>query len=311
MANPLKLRSDNDLQEMTNAELDYTVHQVLLGFSSTTTVSVNPGSTAGLTNIGTFVDTIRNENVGTHPASGATSSTNYTFYQDRQTQSESGLIVPLEYSSNHLNEQSDTDLNSTIVSRALSTLVNSGVGSYKLQPSSPSGGTWTNVGTVSNTLRGGSTNTTTLWKKTNATAPTTIRPIKLRSDNDLQQMTDSEIQTLVTRLRNRINDTGIGRYQLQASAPSGGTWVAAGSGFTDTRRQVANQNYSGTYAGNYAGTYTGTYHAYRAWSWQYIGSYTGSYTGYYTGYYTGTYSGATIQSSTENPSNVTLWIRTA
>ena len=299
--------------------MDYIVHQVLLAFSSSTTVSVNPGATSGLTNIGTFVDTIRNESVGTHPASGNTSSTNYTFYQDRQSQSESSLILPLEYSSSHFREQSNTNLNNTIINRALSTLVNSGVGSYKLQPSSPSGGTWTNVGTVSNTLRGGSTNTTTLWKKTSAAAPTTIRPIKLRSDNDLQQMTNAEIQTLVARLRNRINDTGIGRYQLQASAPSGGTWVAAGSGFTDTRRQVANQNYTGNYTGNYAGTYAGTYTGYyaryRAWSYQFLGNYAGSYTGYYTGYYagtyTGTYTGATIQSSTENPSNVTLWIRTA
>ena len=329
MARPIKLRSDNNLQIMTGPEMAYIANRVLTQFAATNTVSINPSDTTGLTNIGTFADDIRDEALGTHPATGAITTTNYIFYQDRQAQSENH-IHPIEFSSSHLREQNDSQLNNSIISYCLNTLVASGVGSYKLQPNAPSGGTWTERGTIQDTLRGGSTSTSKLWQKTADTVPTKVVPLKLRSDNHLQEMTEAEIQNLVGRLRNRINATGIGRYQLQANAPTGGgTWVQMGSGFTDTRRQVNAVNYSGTYTNNFsgtytqnfAGTYTGYYARYAPWSGAYQGNYAGSYTGYYTGYFTGTYtgyftgtySGQTVQSSTEDGSGgtVKLWVRTA
>lgn len=301
MANPIKLRSDNDLQEMTNAEMDYAVHRVLLSFASSSTLSINPGSTSGLTNIGNFVDTIRDDAVGTHPTSGSTSSTTYTFYQNRQTQSEASMLRPIGLSTSDLGQQSDTDLNTTIISRALSQMINDGIGKYQLRASAPSGGTWTNRGTITNSVRGASNSTFTLWQKTNATAPTTIRPMRLDGTN-LREMSNADIETLVARLRNRINDTGIGRYAFQASAPSSGTWVAAGNSFQDTRRQVQSVNYTGTYSDNYAGTRTAF--------WQ--GSTGQTYTDTFAGFRSKTYAGNTIMNATENVGNAkTLWIRTA
>lgn len=302
MANPIKLRSDNHLQEMTNAEMDYAVYRVLLSFASTTTLSINPGNTSGLTNIGNFVDTIRNDSVGTHPTSGATSSTTYTFYQNRQTQSEASMSRPLGLTSDNMSQQSNTDLNNTIISRALSQMINDGIGKYQLRASAPSGGTWTNRGTITNSVRGASSSTFTLWQKTNASAPTTIRPIRLDGSNDLREMSNADIETLVARLRNRINETGIGRYALQTTAPATGTWVAAGNSFQDTRRQVQSVNYTGSYAGNYAGSRQ------RFW----FGSFGGTFYGSYSGFRNRTYAGNTIMSGTENASNAkTLWIRTA
>ena len=326
MANPIKKRSDNNLQEMTDAEMDYIVNRVLTSFASTSTVSVNPGSTAGLTNIGTFVDTVRDDSVGTHPTSGTTSSTNFVFYQDRQSQSEASMIRPLEFSSSQMRQQNDTQLNDSIITRCLNNLVASGIGMYKLQVNAPSDGTWTSRATITNTVVGASSNTTKLWQKTAGTTPTVIRPIKLRSDNDVQEMTDAEIQNLVARLRNRITATGIGTYALQSSAPTGGgTWVAAGSGFDDTRREVGNVNYSSNFSNTFSNTFAGNYSANYAGSrtrfWNgsqgltYFGSYSGFrtkyFTGFFTGFFTGTFTGATILSSTETASSATLWMRTA
>lgn len=302
MANPIKLRSDNDLQEMTNAEMDYAVHRVLLSFASSSTLSINPGGTSGLTNIGNFRDTIRDDAVGTHPTSGSTSSTTYTFYQDRQTQSEASMLRPIGLSTSDLGQQSDTDLNNTIISRALSQMVNDGIGKYQLRASAPSGGTWTNRGTITNSVRGASSSTFTLWQKTNATAPTTIRPMRLDGSNNLREMSNADIETLVARLRNRINDTGIGQYALQATAPSTGTWVAAGNSFQDTRRRVQSVNYTGSYSDNYAGSRQ------RFW----YGSFGGTFYGTYSGFRNRTFAGNTIMSATENVGNAkTLWIRTA
>ena len=301
MANPIKLRSDNDLQEMTNAEMDYAVYRVLLSFASSNTLSINPGSTSGLTNIGNFVDTIRNDAVGTHPTTGATSSTTYTFYQDRQTQSEASMLRPIGLSTSDLGQQSDTDLNTTIISRALSQMINDGIGKYQLRASAPSGGTWTNRGTITNSVRGASNSTFTLWQKTNATAPTTIRPMRLDGTN-LREMSNADIETLAARLRNRINDTGIGQYALQATAPGTGTWVAAGNSFQDTRRQVQSVNYTGSYSDNYAGS--------RTVFWQ--GRQGPTYYGTYAGFRNKTFAGNTIMNATENVGDAkTLWIRTA
>ena len=325
MAGPLKITADNNLQEMTSGEQDYIEHVLLGDFASADTgvgtVSVNPGSTTGLTLIGTFTDTRRTEAVGTHPAAGTTTTVNtYNFYQDRQTASESISNRPVEYDGSSISEQTDATIDPLWIDSTQDNLVGAGLGSYVLQPSAPSGGTWTEKGTLTNTIIGGSSNTTKLWRKTVATSvPTTVRPLKLASSNVIQEMSDTEIKQFTPRLRNKIK-AGIGQYQLATSAPgSGGTWAAAGSAFSDTRRQVTNQSYSGSYTGtysqNFAGSYTGYYARYQAYTGQYLGNFAGTYTGYYTGYfsgtYTGSYTGATVQSATENASTLTLWVRTA
>lgn len=344
MAEPLKIKKSGatfqGLQTMTTAEQDYAAHIILKNFASSATGlgTVNIDGVSG-TSIGTFSDTTRPYTVGQHPVGTDLTTVTYTFKQVvSPAESETSLTRPVEYSTSGVRQQNDTQLNAAVISRALSNMVAGGVGVYKLQPSAPVG-TWVSRGTITNTTSAG-TNTSTLWQRTDDTAPTTVRPIKY-SSSALREMTDADIQTLTARFRNRIVDTGIGTYKVQTSAPTPGTWVTSGSAFDDTRNQLANQTYTGSYSGSYSGSYTGTYtRAFsgtysRAFSGTYIlfyagrnagsftgsytgfftgsytGSFSGSYTGNYTGNYSGNYTGATIQATLETVSTVSLWLRTA
>ena len=73
------------------------------------------------------------------------------------------------------------------------------------------------------------------------TAPTTVRPVGLRSDGDIQEMTDSDMaDTVGTFVRNLRATAGeIGSYQLRSAtqgAPTdAGTWTAVGTA-TDTKK---------------------------------------------------------------------------
>jgi len=297
---------------MSSADLDYSVHQILSAFASSDTdigsIQVNPAITTGLTLIGTFTDTYLNATPGQHPIGTTPVSTTYNFYQNLGSASES-LTRPIEYSSG-ISEQTDTNLNASIISRALANLVSTGIGSYQLSPTAPTGGTWASKSTLTNYLDSATTNVTYLWKKTAAAStPSTVRPLKIdttTSPKSLKEMSDSEIQSLAARLKNQLVSTGIGKCAVQATAPtSGGTWVAEGVGFVDTTRTTSTQSYTGSYTGSYSGTYTGTY------SGEVTKYFTGYYTGSYSGAYSGSYSGITLNNDTSTVSTVYLWVRTA
>lgn len=296
MAAQLKLNATSpvSLKEMSGTDYDYTTYQILNTFASSDTgvgtVSVNPASTTGLTSIGTFTDTYYDVGApGTHPVGTTVTSTNYTFYQDLQSASES-LTRPIEYSTG-IKEQVDANLNADSISVALANLVANGVGSYALATSTPTGGTWVSKGTITNFRYTGASDVTYLWRKTApASVPSALRPLKINATSpvSIKEMSDAEIQTLTARFRNQIVSTGIGKYVVQTSAPvSGGTWVTQGAAFSDTRNTESNQNYTGFYSGNYSGSYTGTYT--RAFAGAYTRAFSQAYAGNYTGYYTGSY----------------------
>lgn len=319
MTEPLKIKKSGatfqGLQIMTTAEQDYAAHIIQKNFAATASGlgTVNIDGASG-TSIGTFVDTTRPYTVGQHPVGSDVTSVTYTFKQEISPAASESLTRPIEYSTTAIRQQNDTQLNAAIIARALSNMVNNGVGIYALQPSAPAG-TWVSRGTITNTTSAG-TNTSTLWQKTDGTAPTTIRPLKYVS-GAIREMTDAEIETLTARFRNQIISTGIGTYRVQTSAPTPGTWITTGSAFNDTRNQRADSGYTGSYTGSYTNSFSGTYSrafsgvytgsysrsfsgAYaRAFSGTYVllyagrvgGYYTGSYTGYFTGSYTGTFSG--------------------
>lgn len=319
MANPLKVKSSGatfqGLQTMTNAEMDYAVHVILSHFANTNSGlgTVNIDGATG-TSIGTFVDTSRSGAIGNHPvANTPTTVTTYTFKQDVTTTATEVITRPIEYSTSSIRQQNDTQLNDSIISRALANCASSGIGSYALQPSAPVG-TWTSIGTITNSTIGAS-NSTTLWRKTAGTAPTTVRPLKYQASpsKSFKQMTDPEIQGLTNRFRNRIISTGICTYKVQTSAPTPGTWTTRGAAFNDTRNALATPSYSGSYTGTFTGSYTGNFAGNyvpsfagtyaRAFSGAYAGAYqaffsgfspgafTGFYTGFYTNFFAGTYTG--------------------
>ena len=100
MAQPLKVNAQNNLQEMGGSDTDYMVYHIGTTFASydtgTGSVQVNPADTTGLTLIGTFTDTKRQDAVGSHPVGTSVTSTTYNFYQDRRTHTEPSLEIPLE-----------------------------------------------------------------------------------------------------------------------------------------------------------------------------------------------------------------------
>jgi hypothetical protein len=308
MAKPVKIKYDGSsnfigLQEMSTSEIDVVADFVLSKWVSGSTtvgkllVNSNPGSWS---NQGSHSDTYRPNSPGSHPVGTTINSTNYVVYQNLINPSRSlsnrALKIKYDGSSNFagLQDMSDSDVVGDIIGRCKIKLATSGIGSYKFQISAPSGGTWTQSGTIKDTRSDGTNTSAYLWRRTNTTSMNSTRPVGWDdSNNRVKELTDGELDDLVSYLEYEIVNSGVGQYKLSAAAPSGGTWIQVGDAFTDTRHNVANQNYTGSYTGSYIRYYSGVNY----------GTYTGTYTGYYTG--------LTVQSSTTNVSTMKLWLRTA
>ena len=217
---------------------------------------------------------------------GLLTNTDYNFYQDLRTVSES-VERPLESRSGGIKQQDDDAINEYIIGVTNDYYLNNGLGNYVLQTTTPSyGGTWTQISTIVDTNQTSNTNYY-LWRRTDQTPPSTTRPLKYRLNGnryDLIEMSNTEIQTLSARFRNRIVETGVGKFVLQETAPVSGTWVQRGVDVTDTRQDVAVENFAVEYTKEYEGSYTGA---------SYTATYQRDYAGTFDGLsYTATYSGA-------------------
>ena len=224
-------------------------------------IVVNPASTTGLTFIGSFTDTKRGDAVGVHPVGTGVSSVTYNFYQDRAANLDFGSGAPDPvYLNNGDIMESDyhSPVDDAVVDAVLDIYVGNVAsdvqnGNYVLQPSAPATGTWTSQFVLSNTKVDGSSNTTTLWRKTTAAGlPSGNRkPLKIENNTtdsiDLKEFSDNDILDRYKALMMNTMNSGKGQYELAASAPtSGGTWVAAGSAFNDTRYALGSIGYSGS-----------------------------------------------------------------
>ena len=304
---PISSGNFQGLQEMSDAEINQYLSYVITNkFASDTngtgTAELNVDTANALTgtSIGNWTNTIRNDAIGTHPTAGATTNTTYYFKQVTAAASESITNRPVGYDS-AIKEYTDAALDTDVLDKVIEDMVTGTgytVGQYSLAATAPAGGTWTSRATITDSNQGGSTNLY-LWQKT---APTTaanadLASLKLDGTN-VKMMSAAEIEQMVPNFRNRIIDSGIGTYKLQASAPGTGTWVQMGDTLTDTRQEVASQDYAGTYtgafSGNYVGDYVGSYVGAKTYSGSYTGSFSGNYAGNYVGTsaYAGAYSGA-------------------
>jgi len=291
------------LQEMTEGEINQYLSYVITNKFATDTdgtgtaeLNVDTANALTGTSIGTWTNTIRDDAVGTHPTDGATTDTTYYFKQVTAAASESITNRPVGWDS-AIKEYTDAGLDTDILDKVIEDMVTSTgytVGQYSLAASAPAGGTWTSRATITDSNQGGSTNLY-LWQKTapSTAANSDLASLKLDGTN-VKMMSAAEIEQMVPNFRNRIIDSGIGTYKLQASAPAGGTWVQMGDSLTDTRQEVASENYEGTYTGAFTGNYVGDYVGSYVGDKTYSGSYTGSFSGDYAGNYVGTsaYSGA-------------------
>ena len=317
--NPLKVKATGSpitsanisgLQTMTDAEVkNYIANVITEKFASVTDgtgtaeLNITTNNSGAGTSIGTFVDTTRTESIGTHPATGAVSTTTYTAKQVTAAAVESITNRPLAWDS-RLEEMVDGDIDSTmdLCVEAMVAESTYTAGQYKLQATAPSGGTWVSRYTLTDTAQGGNT-VTYLWQKTvSSSAPTVdLTPLKLFAGSNCKQMTEAEIEQMLPVFRNRIIETGIGTYKIQSDAPSGGTWIQTGNTFTDTREEITPQNYAGNFTGNFTGNFSGNYvgtanySGSRTYSGNYLGNYAGSAnfggsrtdSGNYLGHYAG------------------------
>lgn len=305
---PVSSSNFQGLQEMTDAEIQSYYSAILTkdfadntDGTGTAEINVTTNASGAGTTIGTATDTKRTDAVGTHPTGGGTTTvTTYTAKQVDSTASESITNRPLGYVSSGsvgAHQFDDTELDTDIIDKAIASMVGENeytIGQYQLSASAPSGGTWTSRYTLTDTQVDGTTANKYIWQKTAATtaAVSNNKPVAYKGSGNtgVNEMTVAEMEEIVPNFRNRIIANTIGTYKLQSGSPSGGTWVQMGDSYTDTRKEVASQNYAGSYTGSYTGGYTGA----KNYAGTYSGSYTGSYTGTYTGTsaYAGTYSGA-------------------
>lgn len=304
---PISSGNFQGLQEMSDAEINQYLSYVITNKFATDTdgtgtaeLNVDTANALTGTSIGSWTNTIRDDAVGTHPTDGATTNTTYYFKQVTAAASESITNRLVGYDS-AIKEYNDSTLDTDVLDKVIEDMVTGTgytVGQYSLAASAPAGGTWTSRYTITDTNQGGST-TLYLWQKTapSTAANSDLASLKLDGTN-VKMMSVAEIEQMVPNFRNRIIDSGVGTYKLQTSTPvEAGTWVQMGDTLTDTRQEVASQNYEGTYtgafSGDYAGDYVGSYEGPKTYSGSYTGSFSGDYAGNYVGTsaYAGAYSG--------------------
>lgn len=141
----------------------------------------------------------------------------------------------------------------------------------------------------------------TLWRKTAETDPASPRrPLKYANTAErgkhIAEMTNADIIKLVARFRNKIVETGIGKYVFQQNAPSSGTWARRGDRIDDLLNTIGTGSYTwgttgtstGLFTGFFSSTYTSTFMGVRAGPArsQYFGDTGGGSTAFFTPYYT-------------------------
>jgi hypothetical protein len=357
MAGPIKLKaSGNNLsnpldgvQELSIAEIkDYTANILTTKFASTglgtgsLKVQTSIDTSTAFTEIGTFTNRERDDAVNTHPTDGAFTSTVYRFYQAISVTADGKTARPIRLASNgSIYESTDAQIDSEIIDYCIKAMVDQDAntaGQYYLSASAPAGGTWTSRGTITDTQVDNTDVTKTLWQKTAATtvpSTTTNRTLvkPTGSNSGFKEFSNTEIQALEGRFRNRIISNNIGKYVVDTAAPGTGTWQQMGETMTDQLKNTATYAYAGTYTGSYSGTYAGTYTGnyignysgtYRpsysgflgpsytgSYAGTYTGNYIGNYTGSYSGNYTGYYNGVTVISTSSTQESKKLFVRIA
>ena len=272
MSTPLKTTgTDGDIEQFTVAEQNYLAYQAGIHLSK---AGINDPAgldfNAGGTTVGTYVNTLMDQEIGAHASLTSSSTTNIVLYQNTGTAVETGpnFRRPLEWnvSLGGLKEMPDASLN-TLVDRLLGTVfANDYPGTYKLASSTPAGGYTQKIANMfTDTRTDGTTIDYHIYRRTSMTAPAVHKAIGVKRSgatfSGLQVLSEAESEyTFGQRMQTRITDTGIGTYQLRsatAGVPSApGTWVAKGVAL-DTRQAVGDTNFTGDYAGNYTGDYAG------------------------------------------------------
>lgn len=264
--NTLTFKSSGDnalIQMISNVEFTTIADIVLEKFAASDGAGdlfLSAGANGNYTSIGTHTDN-RTENVGSSDIT-ITSNT-ITFYQNLVANNIGSVThkpVTWDYTSESIRIFTDNDLNDFADDIINHMVINEAAGSYRIANSSPAsthGGTWATVATLLNQVDKDNSAAAFLYKKLTDSSALKCRPLKYTSDNCLQLMSDNQISELANVVRSRIVENDIGKYLLQTTAPTPGTWVNVGT-LTDTRRTTSGSGPS--YAG--PASYTGPAVAY-------------------------------------------------
>lgn len=350
--NLLKYAGSGVLKYISATEFNNLAEIVLTKLATDNTVggiaTSDPGS---YTNIGAITDTRRGGAVGSADVTTVTQSTT-TLYQNRKSADVGAITAnPVEWTGTEIKELTATQ-KANLADAIIDYMVtNNGPGTYQIATSTPAGGTWTSVATLTDYGASGNViGTTYLWRKTTNGSYTSPAILKTNSGG-LKYLSTSEVDALVALVKDRIIATGIGQYAIQSSAPATGTWEAKGTvsnylndteelnftgysevNFTGTVSGVGYGSYSigwsGTtpgysyLAGHYEYNGRGGYvlfgpgaHLVGVWYTWSIGYYPYSYTYYTPVDYTGTvatnYAGLRVAATSTNQGTLTLYRRTA
>ena len=145
MPRPLKVNYNGSLfdgfKEMSDSDLDTVADLILDEFTDnpTTTGHLVVNAQSGWTDVGTFVDTYRDDAIGAHPASTTINSENYVFRQNQAgvTPNVSARPLHVKYNGSDMEgliEQTDTYVANNIINRVQLKLASFSQGTYKLQP---------------------------------------------------------------------------------------------------------------------------------------------------------------------------------
>ena len=277
-------------------------------------------------------------------------TTYYIWQKTAATSTPDADLRPLKtYSGNNVKQMSDTEIQE-MIPYFRNRIISTGIGTYKLQAATPSGGTWVQMGsgsdtreqvvsqnytgsyvgtrTYSNVAYGGTRTYSTSYANSYAGTRTYSNPAYSGTRTYSATYTSSFSGT-----RPYAGDrTYSASYRGNFTAYYGG-YATTGyyNGFAGPTR-ISYYSGSRTYSANYisatqsftsgyAGsrTYSANYSGSRTYSGSYGNSYAGSrtYSGNYSGSrtysgsYSGTYAGDTVIATKDTVSTVSLWIRTA
>lgn len=262
-------------------------------------------------------------------------TTYYIWQKTAATSTPDADLRPLKtYSGNNVKQMSDTEIQE-MIPYFRNRIISTGVGTYKLQASTPVGGTWVSMGSASDTREqvssqnytgsyggtrtysnvgyGGNRTYSTSYTNTFAGTRTYASGVGQYAGN--RTYSDTYVSAFAGTRPYAGSRTYSGNYVTYyagyASPTYAGSRTYSANYISGTQYFTSGYAGSRTYSASYSGsrTYSGSYGNSFAGSRTYSGSYAGNRT--YSGSYSGTYAGDTIQATKDTVTTVSLWIRTA
>lgn len=329
------LQYDTAIRQMTDAEIrNDIIDQAVTAMVTESSVTAGQYRLAGTAPTG---GTWTARYTITDVANGG-NTTYYIWQKTAATSTPDADLRPLKNSGSNVQQMSDAEIQQ-MIPYFRNRIISTNIGTYKIQTSSPVGGTWVSMGSASDTREQlasvnytGSYGGTRTYSNVGYAGTRTYTPAGY-TNTFAGTRTYANVAYAGSRTYSNAayasSFAGNRTKTFSGSRTYSATYTLFYGGFVGGNfagsRTYANVAYSGVYAGSYTSTFAGSrtysanYSGNRTYSGTYANSfagsrtYTGAYAGNrtYTGTYSGTYAGDTIQATKDTVSTVSLWIRTA